>query len=94
MITLKAKIKLYASGRPIPFSTGYRPMFNFIEKMKTSGKIQLNDRERFYPGDEGIVLITFVSEKYLGFNLGSGSKFTFDEGGNPIGEGEVIGIVP
>ena len=92
MITIKAKMKLYSSVRPGPFTTGYRPLFNFIRETKTSGKIQLDDREEFYPGDEGIVSITFISEKSLGTNFGIGSKFTFDEGGEPVGEGEIIGL--
>jgi translation elongation factor EF-Tu-like GTPase len=53
MIRIKAVIKLYNDGRKTPFTSGYRPLFDFIEETKTSGQITLIDREVFYPGDEG-----------------------------------------
>lgn len=91
MIKVKAKIRLYksASSRKTPFKSGYRPMFNFIEEMKTSGQIILNDKEEFFPGDEGVVEITFLNKDYLGNNFGIGTKFTFGEGREPLGEGEI-----
>jgi translation elongation factor EF-Tu-like GTPase len=92
MIKVKAKIKLYKtdSGRKTPFNSGYRPLFNFIPEMKTSGQITLNDKEEFFPGDEGIVEIAFLNKDYLGNNFGVGTKFTFGEGQEPLGEGEII----
>jgi len=35
------------------------PCSNFIEEMKTSGRIDLIDRELFRPGEEGVVEIAF-----------------------------------
>ena len=60
MIRIIASIRLYKDGRRTPFSSGYRPLFDFIEETKTSGQITLLDREDFYPGDEGIVEIAFL----------------------------------
>ena len=88
-------IKLYKNeyGRKTSFITGYRPLFNFIEGMKTSGQITLIDRNEFYPGDEGLVEITFLNKSYLGDNFSEGIKFIFDEGRAPLGEGEVTEIL-
>jgi len=95
MIKIKAIIKLYKNeySRKTSFVNGYRPLFNFIEGMKTSGRITLIDREAFYPGDEGLVEITFLNRDYLGENFSNGTKFTFDEGQNPLGEGEIKEIL-
>lgn len=95
MIRIKAIITLYKSeyGRKTPFINGYRPLFNFIEKMKTSGQITLIDRTTFYPGDEGLVEIAFLNDDYLGDSFSVGTKFTFDEGRNTLGEGEVKEIL-
>ena len=95
MIKVKAKIKLYktVSGRKTQFSSGYRPLFNFIPEMKTSGQITLNDKEEFFPGDEGIVEIAFLNKDYLGNNFGVGTKFTFGEGQEPLGEGEIKELI-
>ncbi len=95
MIKIKAKIKLFKSdvGRRTAFTTGYRPLFNFIKEMKTSGQITLNDRQEFLPGDEGIVEIEFLSKEYLGDDFEKGRKFTFDEGIEVLGDGEVLEII-
>jgi translation elongation factor EF-Tu-like GTPase len=95
MIKIKAKIKLFKSdaGRRTPFTNGYRPLFNFITEMKTSGKITLKDRQEFLPGDEGIVEIEFLNKEYLGNDFEKGKKFTFDEGIEILGDGEVLEII-
>jgi len=95
MIKVKAKIKLYKSdvGRKTAFANGYRPLFNFIKEMKTSGQITLRDRVEFIPGDEGIVEIDFLNKEYLGIDFGRGKKFTFDEGIKVLGDGEILEIV-
>lgn len=93
MIRIKAVIKLYKDGRITPFFNGYRPLFDFVEKMKTSGQITLIDRDAFYPGDEGLVEITFLKEEYLGNSFSEGVKFTFGEGRAPLGEGKVLEIL-
>lgn len=92
MIRTKAKIKLFSENRKTPFYSGYRPMFCFVEDMKTSGKIILFDRSCFNPGDEGIVEILFLNKEFLGENFGSGSEFTFSEGGPPMGKGKIINV--
>ena len=92
MIKVKAKIRLYKDGRKTPFISGYRPLFSFIEEMKTSGQIILNDQSEFYPGDEGVVEIVFLNKEYLGtFDIGT--KFTFGEGHEPLGEGEIKELI-
>ena len=93
MIKTKAKIKLYDGSRKTPFINGYRPLFNFITEMKTSGQITLIDRQVFYPNQEGIVEITFLKNSFLGKGFNIGSKFTFGEGREPLGEGVIIEIL-
>lgn len=61
--------------------------------MKISGQIKLLDRAEFYPGDEGLVEIVFLNKNYLGDNFTEGVNFTFDEGKEPLGEGEVIELL-
>ncbi len=95
MIRVRANLKLYRSdrGRKTSFTNGYKPLFNFITEMKTSGQITLKDKHEFFPGDEGIVEIGFLNKDYLGSNFGIGTKFTFGEGSEPLGEGEVKEII-
>jgi len=92
MIIVKAYIKLYEKGRKTPFKTGYKPLFNFIEEMKTSGKIDLINKSEFFPGEEGEVKINFLNKNYLGNDFDVGKKFTFGEGGIALGEGVIICI--
>jgi translation elongation factor EF-Tu-like GTPase len=94
MIKVKARIKLYKDERcrKTPFVSGYRPLFNFIPEMKTSGQITLLDRKEFFPGDEGVVEIAFLHKELLGGNFGEGTKFTFGEGMEPLGDGEIIEV--
>ena len=89
MIKVKAYIKLYKNSRLTPFQSGYRPMFNFIDEMKTSGKIDLLGGDEFCPGEEGEVYITFISREYLGEDFAIGKRFAFGEGMEPFGEGVV-----
>lgn len=94
MIKIIAKIKLYKGGnkRNTPFNTGYRPLFQFIDGMKTSGQITLLNQERFIPGEEGVVEISFLNREYLGQDFRVGKAFKFYEGAEPLGEGEVTEI--
>ena len=50
----------------------------------------LIDKDEFYPGEEGEVEIVFLNLKYLGSSFDKGSKFSFGEGGPPLGEGKII----
>ena len=89
MVKIRACIKLYESGRKTPFYSGYRPLFNFIDEMKTSGRIDLIDKEQFCPGEEGEVEILFLNRVYLGDDFDIGKTFFFGEGDIPFGEGVV-----
>lgn len=93
MIKIKAKIRLYAEGRKTPFRNNYRPLFNFIDEMKTSGQISLKNQVDFSPGETGIVEILFMSKEFLGDGFDVGTQFTFGEGGKPLGDGEVLEII-
>ncbi len=97
MVTLvKARMKLYkkeTGGRKTPFVTGYRPIFSFTnQKMKTSGQIILINKEDFKPGEEAEVKIRFLS-KFLEENFQAGVRFTFEEGGEALGEGKINEIL-
>lgn len=93
MVKVKAYIKLYKEGRKVPFSNGYRPLFSFEKDVNTSGSIEIIESKKFYPGDEGIVEVLFLSRDYLGKNFGVNSHFTFGEGNEPIGEGSIVEIL-
>lgn len=90
MVETRAFIRLFESGRKTPFVNGYRPLFDFVAEMKISGSITLLDRDEFCPGEEGEVEINFLSIGCLGSSFDEGSKFSFGEGGPPLGEGEII----
>ncbi|MBK8909911.1 MAG: hypothetical protein IPM61_01140 [Chlorobi bacterium] len=92
MVKIKAKIRLN-NKRQTPFRSGYWPTFNFIDNMKTGGRITLIHKDEFFPGEEGIVEITFINDRYLGGEFRVGAKFTFDEGSEVIGEGIVVQIL-
>jgi elongation factor Tu len=89
MIKIIAYIKLYKEGRRVPFHSGYRPLFSFMENVYSSGSIKLINSEKLNPGEEGIVEILFLDKKYLGEDFGVDSCFTFGEGREPLGEGIV-----
>lgn len=96
MITLLANIKLYPKeiGRNKPFTSGYRPLFNFHKApTKTAGSIDLIDVETFQPGSLGIVKITFVEGIIDSSYFRPGEKFTFDEGRIVTGEGEFLEVI-
>ena len=95
MIKIKAKIKLYSGEdkRKYPFINGYRPLFQFIEDMKTSGQITLINQKEFVPGEQGVVEISFLNTKYLGQDFKVGKCFKFYESMEPLGEGEIIEIL-
>ncbi|MBL7249127.1 hypothetical protein [Alloalcanivorax marinus] len=90
MVKVRAKIKLYSGGgkRKTPFKSGYRPLFNVLEKTLVSGMITLLDREDFKPGDEGVVEINFLEA-----DCSEGTRFFFYEGVEPLGEGFIVDAV-
>ncbi len=95
MIRVRAKIKLYTgeSKRQTPFTTGYRPLFEFTTETKTSGQITLIDQVEFRPGEEGVAEIAFLHQEYLGKDFGVGKKAKFYEGNEPLGEAEILGLL-
>ena len=95
MVNVKAIIKLYSGDlyRKTAFNTGYKPLFNFVNNMKKSGKIILLNKEQFNPGDEGEVKITFLDNSYLGSDFGNGKNFTFSEGTHILGEGHILEVI-
>ncbi|MEM6396128.1 MAG: hypothetical protein AAF741_07250 [Bacteroidota bacterium] len=95
MTELLAEIRLFKGKhkRQTPFYSGYRPTFKFIEMTRTSGEINLLNVSKLDPGDRAIVLIKFVSEEFLGDNLGKGITFQFFEAKEPLGEGVVLGLI-
>ena len=92
MIRIRAKINFF-KVRKTPFFTGYRPAFSFVRETFTSGSILLLDREKFYPGDSGVVEIWFVVPESLGDDFGVGKPFTFGEGPSALGDGVVEEIL-
>ena len=46
----------------------------------------------FCPGEEGEVEINFINKEYLGDDFDIGKKFTFGDGEEPLGEGEITEI--
>ncbi|MFK7798670.1 MAG: hypothetical protein AB8E82_14555 [Aureispira sp.] len=88
MIKIRAKIKLY-NIRKTPFRSGYRPLFDFGSKNKTSGHITLLDKQEFLPGEEAYVEIAFLNRQYLGKDFQEGTTFFFGEGVYTLGEGKV-----
>jgi len=95
MIKIKAHIKLFVGKekRKTPFYTGYRPLFSFNESTKTSGKITLMNQEEFYPGEDGIVEITFLHKEFLGKDFKKGKTFYYYEAEEPLGEGEILELI-
>lgn len=92
MIKIKARLHLYKeNGRKTGFKTGYRPLFNFEDYSKKSGQIILINQDVFDIGTENNVYIEFLDKNFLG-DFKIGKKFYFDEGQNPLGEGEILEI--
>ncbi|MDR6781626.1 translation elongation factor EF-Tu-like GTPase [Pedobacter africanus] len=90
---IEAEIKIKAEGgRTWPIKTGYRPGFNFVDKMQTSGSINLLNNDDLKPGDKGTVEIKFFSNELLG-EIQPGTLFKFYEGPVEIGSGIVLKVI-
>ncbi|HEY9257460.1 MAG TPA: hypothetical protein VIP81_05750, partial [Chitinophaga sp.] len=77
-------------SRRTPFNSGYRPLFNFPgARTKISGTIKLISSDYFPPGSKGNVEITFIKGMIDDSHFKAGTKFTFDEGRNILGQGEI-----
>ena len=71
-LKMMAPIKLTENGRKTPFYTGCRPLFNFINNMKTSGQINLIHQ------DDCIGIITTIINKGLDHYENSDFNATFN----------------
>jgi translation elongation factor EF-Tu-like GTPase len=96
LIKVYAEIELLSGGnaRKNPIANGYRPLFNFKEeKTKISGQIDLIEMPLFEPGAKGIVQITFIKGMINDSHFTVGEQFTFDEGGQILGKGEIVEVI-
>lgn len=96
LIKVFAKIELLSgeNARKNPIADGYRPLFNFKdEKTKISGRIDLIERPLFEPGMKGIVQITFIKGIISDCHFTAGEQFTFDEGIQILGNGEIVEVI-
>ncbi len=91
-IEAEIEINKKGGGRTWPIKTGYRPGFNFLDKMQTSGSIYLINREDLKPGEKGIVEVSFISNELLGA-IQIGTEFKFYEGPVEIGNGKVLKVI-
>jgi len=92
LINILATIELFSGeqSRKTPFKSGYRPLFNFPgATTKISGSIKLIGADYFSPGSKGNVEITFIKGIIDDSYFKTGMKFTFDEGRDILGEGEI-----
>jgi hypothetical protein len=80
------------SKRTWPIKDGYRPGFMSINKMQTSGSINLIGRSELNRGEECVVEISFISKELLG-EISSGQEIKFYEGANEIGSIVIISII-
>ena len=93
LIKKVAKIQLFTGEgkRRTPIISGYRPLFDFVgAKTKLSGKIDLINDDKIYPGSSGIVNITFIKGIINENFFKKGTFFTFSEATLSLGKGEII----
>lgn len=92
LIKILATIELFSDeqSRKPPFKNGYRPLFNFSGvTTKISGSIKFIGSDYFPPGSKGDVEITFIKGMLDDSYFKAGVKFTFDEGRDFLGKGEI-----
>lgn len=81
-------------GRKSPAKSGYRPHVKFdFDDMHTSGQQTFIDREWVHPGDSVKAKIKILASDHFANSLKEEMKFTFWEGSNLIGTGEISYIV-
>ena len=93
LIRMRAKITLSdtPNGRKEPFTSGYRPLFNFSDAVtRISGRIDLIDKDSFSVGMTDVVYLTFIKGMIEDTHFSSGVKFTFSEGADALGAGEIL----
>ena len=96
LIKVLAKIELHVgeNARKNPITNGYRPLFNFKdENSKISGRIDLFELPLFELGMKGIVHITFIKGVINDSHFIVGEQFTFDEGIQILGIGEIVEVI-
>lgn len=90
---VRADLRLYSgeNRRTTPFGSGYRPVFdNVMADSLASGVVMLTDREEMFPGEQAVVVIDFF---IVTGSIPIGTKMTFSEGRNPLGEAIVIEVL-
>lgn len=91
VVKIFASIELFSNdqSRKTTFKSGYRPLFNFQGlNTKISGSIRLLESELLFPGSIADAEISFIKSMRVNHYFKSGVRFTFDEGGAPLGKGE------
>lgn len=89
MMNVIARLQLYKgkNKRQTAFKSGYRPLFELNENIKTSGMITLLDRGELLPGESAVVLIKFLlNDCRIDFCS------YFYEGKEPLGEIMIIEV--
>ncbi|MCR8561361.1 hypothetical protein KXD93_27155 [Mucilaginibacter sp. BJC16-A38] len=99
LMPIRAKIRLKATaegGRKTGFISGYRPNHVF-EYPKDGGLLQtfegditFDGQQTIEPGETKIVTIRFILNQPLEKYLDKGRTWWIHEGGNLIGEGEIL----
>lgn len=81
--------------RKHPFNSGYRPIFEFSgAKTKVSARIDLINSEKFYPGEAGMVKVTFIREVIEDSFFKITQQFFISEGGKyNLGKGEIVEVI-
>src|SRR5687768_5692286 len=91
---VKARLFFYPKDKKRTFFTGYRPAFKIRpDDMYNSGEIKFLDPSGIVNSGESVdAIINFISPEYVSDYLVCGLNFTFSEGPNIIGEGEILEI--
>jgi len=93
LIQVLAKLEVFEGEnmRRISISSGYRPAFKF-ESARTmlSGQIELLHEDYLRPGCSTILKISFVKGIIDDSFFTQEEPFTFSEGTNPLGRGQII----
>lgn len=100
LITIKARLRLKTTdegGRWSGIKTGYRPdhVFEYNKKgnftMAYIGDITF-EKEWIQPGENEIVTVRFLYRQSLEKYIKVGRKWWIHEGGNPVGEAEILEV--
>lgn len=95
-IKILSRIELFAGEkmRKSPIVSGYRPAFDFPGTItKLSGRIDLINNDTLEPGMIETVKITFIKGIINDRHFIPGEKFTFSEGMDILGKGEIVEVI-